>query len=281
MSWPRRLIRIFVLAIITLVTTFACLVGCMVVKQDEMIYMPRSYSSVDERQFERDGLQELSFIQPAGNQTAYWLASRQGNPDPFIWLVFSGNGGCATDYLSLAQAGPATCGWLFVDYPGYGACEGKPNPDSIRTNALGAADALALHLGKTPEDVRSRLGTFGHSIGSAVALDSAVEMDLKQVVLVAPFTTMKDMAANYVTPLFTFLLKHRFDNRATMKEFIGQGGHATIFHGAADNIIPSSMGRELATLGGGAATFIEVKGSGHNDIIARAESEIAEALSPN
>ncbi len=64
-----------------------------------------------------------------------------------------------------------------------------------------------------------------------------------------------------------------------MKRFAQQGGHATILHGASDNIIPISMGREIATIGQDAATFIEVTDSGHNDIIARAEREITAALS--
>lgn len=281
MSWQRRFIRMFVLAIISLVGTFLCLVGCMVVQQDSMIYMPRRYSNVDEQQFARDGLQKLTFSQPEGNQTAHWLSPRKATADPFIWLVFAGNGGCATDYLGLAQAGPVTCGWLFVDYPGYGACEGNPSPDTIRTNAVGAVDSLASHLGKTPDEIRSRLGAFGHSIGAAVALDAAAEMELKQAVLVAPFTSMKDMAAKFITPLFTFLLKHRFDNRDTIKQFVDQGGRATIFHGASDDMIPSSMGQELALIGGKDVTFIKVTGSGHNDIIARAERQIAEHLVPN
>ena len=117
MSWQRRLIRMLFLAFITIVGTFACLVGCMVVKQDEMIYMPRMYSSGDERQFERDGLKPLAFTLAEGSQTAYWLPPRLATSEPFIWLVFSGNGGCATDCLSLAQAGPATCGWLFAAHP--------------------------------------------------------------------------------------------------------------------------------------------------------------------
>lgn len=276
----RKLLRLIILGLLTIAGTFFCLVGCMVVNQDKMIYLPRAYSPADIRQFEREGLVPITFTQEQGAQTAHWLAPRNRPATPFVWLVFTGNGGCATDYLSVAKSGPADCGWLFVDYPGYGACEGRPSPISIRNNATGAVHALAEHLNTTDAGLKSRLGAFGHSIGAAVALDAATEMELKRVVLVSPFTTMKAMAAKYVTPLFTFLLKHNFDNLSNMKRFAEQGGQATILHGANDSMIPMKMGQELAAVAENQTTFIPIEDAGHNDIIARAEREIAKALVP-
>jgi hypothetical protein len=46
-----------------------------------------------------------------------------------VWIVFGGNGAAALDWIDLVRDFPDPCtGFLFVDYPGYGICEGKTNP---------------------------------------------------------------------------------------------------------------------------------------------------------
>lgn len=271
------------IAILTIILGLGILAGCMIAQQERIIYMPRAYTDAELRSFKAAGLVRLTFNNEEGRQTAFWLPPTDPSPAErdrvsHHWLVFSGNGGCAVDYRDVARSGPKECGWLFVDYPGYGACEGHPTPTSIRANALGAIAALAEELGHESETLKKQLGSFGHSIGAAAALDIAAEVGMERAVIVSPFTSMKDMAARYVTPLLTGFLRHRFDNRASLRRLADQGGHVTILHGDADAMIPASMGRTLAEEFPEITTFKLIEGAGHNDVIDRAMNPISEAL---
>lgn len=270
------------LAILTLILGFGILASCMIAQQEKMIYIPRPYSGTELKAFQLAGVKRLDFETAEGSQAAFWKPPAMPNQGlPFTWLIFSGNGGCAMDYRSVARSGPTECGWLFVDYPGYGACHGSPNPSSIRANALGAIDALAHELNTTRDELTPHLGSFGHSIGCAAALDIAAETGLKRAVVVSPFTSMKEMAARFITPLLTGFLRHRFDNRASLERLEEQGtARVAIFHGTTDAMIPSSMGRELAAAYPEITSFTPIEGAGHNDVIDLGMATIAQALRP-
>ena len=274
----RRLLRMLFLCLIAVVSTLLLLAGCMIAQQDKMIYLPQTYTKADEQRFEQAGLTALEFKTSQGSQTAYWKPSQTASKDAPVWLVFSGNGGCATDYEDVALAGPQRCAWLFVDYPSYGKCEGKPNPKTIRETALGAIDALAKHLKESPETLKTRMGAFGHSIGAAVALDTAAEAGLQRVLVVSPFTSMKDMAARYVSPLLSGFVRHRFDNRSAIDRVVENGAQVIVLHGANDGMIPSSMGKELAERHPESVRFVLVPDAGHNDVINIGMASIKEAI---
>lgn len=270
---------VFLILSATLIT-FGFLASCMIVRQEKMIYLPRQYSEREKQQFAVEGLIPLTCTTSQGNQVAYWQASSLRNdvaPDR-VWLIFSGNGGCATDYASVASPTLSKTGWLFVDYPSYGACEGRPSPDTIRENAAGAIDALAAHVEMHPNALMPRLGVFGHSIGAAAALDIAATAGIRRVVLVAPFTTMKAMAARFITPMLTSFLRHRFDNVDTLGKSVQNGARVIILHGTQDRMIPMTMGKALADAHPNKVPFVPIEGAGHNDIIDLAAEDIVSAM---
>lgn len=270
------------IAALAVVLGFGVLACSMIFRQEKMIYFPRAYTPAEMRYFDQAGTSKLSFTTAEGRQTAFWLPpAAQGSQDlPFIWLVFPGNGGRALDYLDVARAGPDECGWLFVDYPGYGACEGSPTPESIRKNALGAIEALATVLERPVAELVPHIGSFGHSIGAAAALDIAAVTGMKRAVAVSPFTSMKAMAARFVTPLLTRFLRHRFDNDVSLQRLAQKGASVAIFHGTVDSAIPISMGKKLAADYPDIVSFTPIEGAGHNDIIGVGMDEITAALVP-
>lgn len=179
----------------------------------------------------------------------------------------------------MARSGSTSSGWLFVDYPSYGACRGKPTPETVRETAQGAVSALPKYLNCTPKQLLPTLGTFSHSIGCAAALDIAATLDMKRSVIVALFTSMQAMAAGYVTPLLTVFLRHRFDNRISL-DLLAKSGHAKviILHDTTDRPIPASMGRSLAERHIGITDYRAIQNAGHNDFIHLGAQQIANAL---
>src|SRR5947207_15846672 len=97
------------------------------------------------------------------------------------------------------------------------------------------------------DEYRLILCAIGHSLGSAVALDFAAHHPVKRIVLVAPFTTLREEAATMVGGWISHLLIESYDNRANLSRIAKRSPipKIAIFHGTEDEVIPARMGREL------------------------------------
>jgi pimeloyl-ACP methyl ester carboxylesterase len=239
----------------------------LLIVQDGMIYLPRRYEPLEVKNWRAQGLIELEFETGQGKQGAFYQAPAGSALPGRIWLVFGGNGGRAMDYRDVGS--DPDCGFLYVDYPGYGLCEGKPNPRRIDETVDGAIDAMWQALGLEAGSERRRLCVFGHSLGAAVGLRAAGRHRVEQVVLLAPFTSMREMASRVVGSLYANVLRHRFDNIAAMQELqeANPDARVTIFNGSEDREVPPSMGRELAERFGSITEYHALDGVGHNDIL--------------
>jgi pimeloyl-ACP methyl ester carboxylesterase len=246
--------------------------------QDGMIYLPRPYKEMEVKNWKAEGLVQIDFNTGQGKQGAFYQPPGSGGEPSRIWLVFGGNGGRAVDYREVA-ADPG-CGYLFIDYPGYGLCAGKPNPKRIDEAVDGAIAALWAELGVDGRAYGKRLCVVGHSLGAAVGLRAAVRHQIGRVVLLAPFTTMKAMATRVVGGLYANVLRHRFDNVVAMEALQAAIPNAkvTILNGTVDREIPPSMGRALAERFDGITDYSSLDGTGHNDILERSWREVLEAM---
>ena len=65
-------------------------------------------------------------------------------------------------------------------------------------------------------------------------------------VLLAPFTTMTEMARLVVGWPSCLLNRHLYDNRMTLKSLCSKGARTWIVHGIDDEVVPISMARALA-----------------------------------
>jgi uncharacterized protein len=239
--------------------------------QDRMIYFPRSYGSADMRRLPAHAV-KLSFLTSQGNQAAYYIPPRASprSEQGRIWLVFGGNGTVALDWLDFVGGCPDTlAGFLLLDYPGYGECEGNPSPETILESSRNAVALLVQRLGISQTDLDPRLAVLGHSLGAAAALNFAAHHPVNRLVLIAPFTSLHDMARRSVGTPLCYLLRHDFDNRARLREVLSADPppQVTIIHGGADQVIPVDMGRALAAESGGRAVYIEIPHADHNAIL--------------
>jgi pimeloyl-ACP methyl ester carboxylesterase len=64
-----------------------------------------------------------------------------------------------------------------------------------------------------------------------------------------------------------WLVTHRFDNRAGLASLGQRGGHAWVFHGTDDEVIPVRMARLLTSEAGPTANFEEIPGGRHNNLL--------------
>lgn len=273
MSLTRRIAR---LVAIGLLTPVVFLLGC----QSRLIYYPKLYGKGDMDSLRRVGGRQLDYRTAQGRQAAFYVppATDPAKMPQRVWLCFAGNGSLALDWLWSLDGWDRTCGYLLIDYPHYGACEGKPSPASIGESSVTAVRRLAEHLHVSLDELKPRLSVLGHSIGCAAALMAADDLDSKRAVLISPFTTMTDMGRIVLGRPLCWLNLHRFDNRLHLANMVKKGATVTIFHGTEDEVIPIRMSRELASAQPRSVKLVEVPGADHNFIVSMAATEISDAM---
>ena len=152
---------------------------------------------------------------------------------------------------------PPGMGLLALDYRGYGTSDGEATEEGVYRDVEAAWDYLTA----LPEIDSTRIGVFGRSIGSAVALHLATERSVRAIVLDSPISSGREMARRHYRFMPTILTRLSLDN-------LRRAGKLTVpllvFHGADDWVATVDMGRRVAEAGH-AEEFVEIEGAGHND----------------
>ncbi len=235
--------------------------------QHKLIYHPRSYPT-GYQPWKTSSLELLRYQTAEGSQTAYYLPP-ENNSVQRVWVLFGGNAGLALDWLGLlAQLSSAGVGFLLIDYPGYGACEGSASPETIRLSTREAVQAWKREFGL---ESQPSWATLGHSLGAAAALQFAEDHPVGRIVLLAPFTSLADMVRHLFGGWLVPLLRHPFENRKPLQMVLERNPTPAILiaHGDRDEVVPVEMGRELATLNPKKIEYLEVPDTGHNDILSK------------
>jgi pimeloyl-ACP methyl ester carboxylesterase len=259
-----------------LLTSVVFLLSC----QSHLMYFPRPYNKAELVDIMHRNGRRIEAITSQGRQVAFYLppARNPGQPPPYLWLVFAGNGSVALDHSDKPLQWDPRFGYLFIDYPSYGLCEGHPNPDHIKESILALTEALRKDLHWNEADFQAHTGVLGHSLGCAAALIAADELELHSAVLCAPFTTMTDMAKRVVGWPLCYLNMHRYDNVARLHKLAARGAQVRIFHGRADQVIPVAMSRKIAQEFPDMVHLQEVPDCDHNEVVMNACTDIGKAM---
>jgi hypothetical protein len=176
------------------------------------------------------------------------------------WMVFFlGNGQDLRAGVSWANAW-REYGFNVVvpEYPGYGDSDGKPGAAAIERVARAATQFARARArqGSTP------LVVAGASLGSYPAVHVAALGLADRLLLIAPFSSVRDVAsARYWFLPVPWLLHHPFDNMAPAAKVAVP---ALVLHGDLDTIVPMHFGAKLSRAL--RAHFVVAAGCGHNDL---------------
>ena len=247
--------------------------------ESQILYHPRVYDTGVIDDFIKNGGKRIDYTTSQGKQTAWLIVPANGVKIEKLWLVCGGNATLAMDFEPFCRAMPfKSDAFLMVDYPGYGECAGAPSPKSIRENmklsVLAVVDEVKIDPAKQPE----KLSVFGHSLGCAAALLAVEEFHLRSAVLCAPFTNTIEMAHKMLGVGKDCPLQHKFDNRVGLAELQQNHGHAWLFHGDADEIIPVQMSKTLAGEFKETVKLKIVAGGHHNDVLEVAGQDLIDAM---
>jgi pimeloyl-ACP methyl ester carboxylesterase len=181
--------------------------------------------------------------------------------DPLWILICHGNagnlseGGRAEHYAGLRELG---LGIFAFDYRGYGESEGAPDERGVYLDAVAAYRQLRDGLGVPPE----RIVIFGHSLGSAVAVELATRVPAAGLVLDgALFSAVARGQEIYPWLPVRLMARNRFESdrkiaRLTLPKLF--------LHARADDVVPLEHGRRLFALAPEPKRFVELAG-GHGD----------------
>lgn len=178
-------------------------------------------------------------------------------------LHFHGNGGgnhISLDRLkALADRG---FGIRAMEYRGYLDAPGQPTEADIKADALALVDA-ALGDGLRPQD----LVIYGWSLGSGVAVPTAVARPVRALILETPFTAAVDVAA-WRFPILPvrLLMKDQWRSR----DHAGKLTTPTlILHGTRDDIIPFRHAPALHAMIGAPKQLKVYDGADHMNLPSR------------
>ena len=188
-----------------------------------------------------------------------------------VVVHFHGNGEQLADLGGvIAALRNRGLGVLAVEYPGYGLAGGSPSE-----RALVSAGEEALAYAKEKLRVApDRIVLQGQSLGSGVAAQLCSRGHGSRLVLLSPYTSIPDLASRLFRPA-RWLVRDRFDTRAVARALRLP---VLIVHGVLDEVIPFSMGDELARTFPD-ARFVRVLGGHHNDLWLDHAQELTEAIS--
>ncbi len=143
---------------------------------------------------------------------------------------------------------------LLVEYPGYGASEGKPSQESVTRAFAAAYDWLRA---RADVDGGKIIG-HGFSLGGGAVCALSRVRRLRALILQSSFNGVYYYTRRMLLP--DFIVRDPFDNLAAVAAFKGP---VLILHGKSDDIVPPENASDLHRASPGSRLVI--LDCGHND----------------
>ena len=217
--------------------------------------LPANYSFQFDQPFEEHTvavngaeLNALHFKQPSSRGLVFFLHGNAGNLN--TWTV-------GVDYYQKVNYD------MFIfDYRGYGKSTGTIDSEQqLHNDVLAAWNYVSAQYPDKP------ILIYGRSLGAALAVKLASHVRHEQLVLVSPFTSIKDLAKLYYSyipyPLLDYVLRYPLETNKIINEV---NSNIIFFHGDKDTFIPPSHSQKLQSLVHSSSELFIVKGADHSDI---------------
>lgn len=234
--------------------------------EESLIFFPDRYPSGqwDTTVAARDTgatISDCDFSAEDGTRLHGWLCrsgQTEGTAGPVL-LWFHGNAGHLAhrvEVLMLLSRIPAEV--LIIDYRGYGRSEGRPTEKGLYRDGRAAWRYLTAERGIDP----SRIVIYGVSLGGAVAVDLARDVEPSGLIVQSSFTSVPAMAKQYYPFIPVWMIRTRLDSLAKIGEV---NCPIMVVHSPADDVVPFEHGQRLFSAAQGYKRFVEIEGAAHNE----------------
>jgi fermentation-respiration switch protein FrsA (DUF1100 family) len=257
-----RVIRLVLMALGALAALYVVVLFALWRFQERIVFQPPSGggpTSVNARQVRyrsADGIDLFAYV--VGDCS----------PDGTILLAFHGNAEFARWNVPWASQVNRLTGACVVlaEYRGYDGVGGTPTYAGSAQDARAAFAFIRDSMRATP----ARTVYFGHSLGTAIAAELATSEPPRTLILQAPLSSARQMAARMFLPglvlFWKVVSRVHFD---TIERVRALDVPVWVIHGDNDFVIPVRMGREVFASAKQKGELMIVHGAGHNDIAER------------
>ncbi len=255
--------------ILLLVVGLALLSGGMYLQQPSMIFFPDA--TLDQTPAEWGFAYEDIFLDTKDGMRLHgWYIPRHGSKQAL--LFFHGNAGNISHRGASVEIFHRLGLNIFIfDYRGYGRSQGKPDENGLYKDARAAWRYLIDDRGFAREDII----LFGRSLGGAVAVELAAEVQPGGLILESTFSSAEDVA-NAVFPVLSRLIFLRFDFNTA-----AQIGRVTcpvlVLHSPDDEIIPFHLGEKVFQAANEPKSLVKMRGD-HNNGFLMSQPDYEQAL---
>jgi uncharacterized protein len=162
---------------------------------------------------------------------------------------------------------------LGIDYRGFGR-----SSEDLPSEALAHEDAQAAWRWLAAQQPQAPRYLFGHSLGGAIAVQLAAEVqDEAGLIVEGTFTSIADVVGTFKwgwLPVRPFITQ-RFDAAARIAQV---GAPVLVVHGSEDTLIRPELGRALYDKASQPKRFVLVEGGSHHNTNALGQSQYRQAL---
>lgn len=258
-AWWRRLVSV----ILVVAASYGALLALLYWQQERLLFAPTrlppdhrfTVEGVVERQVQVDGatLSALHFRQPDARGVVFFL---------------HGNGGSLEEWVTGTEFYRRTKFDLFIiDYRGYGKSTGR-----ITSEAQLHADVSAVWKAIAPEYAGRKVVLYGRSLGTGLATWLATQVEADLLVLVSPYSSLRDAAREHYRWVPPFVLRYPMRTDLWLPRVRMP---VLMLHGDRDAVIGIDHAERLKALRPD-ADFVRLPGVGHNDV--HLSREYVEAL---
>jgi fermentation-respiration switch protein FrsA (DUF1100 family) len=201
--------------------------------------------------------EDVWFAAADGVKLHGWWVPQPGAP---VLLWFHGNAGNISHRLENIKLLLDLVGvQVFIfDYREYGRSQGRISREGTYKDAAAAYRYVTETRGVPSREIV----LFGRSLGSALAVDLAVKVHCRCLIIESAFTNSSEMARLFAPFLFDWRPRVPYDNIGKIDQIQVP---VLIVHGTEDEIIPVEMGRRLYARAQEPKELYIIPGSHHND----------------
>jgi fermentation-respiration switch protein FrsA (DUF1100 family) len=192
---------------------------------------------------------------------AGWIMTAEPDSTGLWLLICHGNAGNLSEfdrpvhYVGLRRLG---LNLLAFDYRGYGESGGAASEQGLYRDA----DAAYRYLREHRRVAADRIVVFGHSLGSAVAIDLASRAPSAGLIVEGALTSAIQRGQElYPYIPVRWIARSRFNS---IDKISGITVPKLFLHATGDEVIPLAHGRKLFAAAAEPKTFVELQG-GHGD----------------
>jgi uncharacterized protein len=254
--WRSRPVRLLMALLILLAVGYATAVLWLMAQETRLVFQAGATLGPGRPPF---AFEQVNLPRADGRSQFAWRMPREGAGDAPWVLFLHGNAATIASNVNISHyALLRTVGTniLAPEYRGFAGIDGTPTEESLAVDARASYDYLRSSLNVPP----SRIVIYGWSLGSAVAVRLAAEVEEGAVILEGAPASIAEVGQE-LYPFFPIraVMRNRFESFRRVDRIRAP---ILFLHSPEDEVIPIAQGRRLFDAARAEKRFVEVRG-GH------------------